>query len=471
MLWLCIHFPNLAIELREPRDTGAAVVFDHHGSRRHVIACNQPAQQHAISTGMDVAAALVRSPQLKAIKRSRSQEKQALQALAGWSEQFSSFVTLDSQRWLLWIEIGASLHYFGGLSALMEKITRGLQELGYAFATGIAPTIEAAALLTQHKHATPIHQTNAIKLAISALPAHLLMMPSNTLDAFNDVGWQYIGEVLNAPRDQLARRFGPNVTQYLQRLLGEAADPREPYRAPATYRRCLELSFAVNAVEPLLFPLRRMLSELQGYLRGRDVALQDLQLSLVHEKHSEATSPTILRLHTTQPQRDAQALWLLLREMLEHTTLPAATVELIITVKKFVAPDNTQLDFFDNKARREHSWSNLLDKLRARLGTQAIKHLGLQDDHLPEKAWCVIGEGNQDKTTSPVSAQRPLWLMQPQLLHSLPDLIGKPERIECNWWINDTQRDYYIAETSEGSRWWLYRDVQSSQWYLHGLWG
>jgi len=470
MLWLGIHFNALAIELREPRDLDATAVIDRHGSRRWILACNNAARQAGIHPHMEATTALVLMPSLKLTDRSRSQERRALQALASWSEQFSSFVTLDAQRWLLWIEIGASLHYFGGLNALMEKITRGLQELGYTFTTGIAPTIEAAALLTQHKDAQPTHQTTAIKLAISALPVNLLTISSSALDAFQDVGWQYIGEVLNAPRDQLARRFDPDLLQYLQRLLGEAADPREPYRTPATYRRRLELTFAVDAVEPLLFPLRRMLVELQGYLRARDVTLQDLQLILVHEKNNQPPSTT-LQLHTTQPQRDAQVLWLLLREMLEHTALPAATVELIINVKQFVAPDNTQLDFFEDKARREQSWSNLLDKLRARLGTHAVKHLGLNDDHLPEKAWCVIDNEKQNKTIVPVSAQRPLWLIQPKLLHSLPNLIGKPERIECNWWQDDTQRDYYIAETSEGSRWWLYRDVQSSQWYLHGLWG
>jgi len=469
MLWLCLHFSSLSIELREPRDQFPTAVVDRQNSRRHVIACNKAARQAGIHPHMDASTALTLMPSLKLVDRSRSQERKALQALASWSEQFSSFVTLDAQRWLLWIEIGASLHYFGGLTALMEKITRGLGELDYSFATGIAPTVEAAALLTQHADAAPVYDQQAIKLAISALPVCLLAISPTAVDAFRDVGWQYIGEVLNAPRDQLARRFGPELTRYLQRLLGELADPREPYRTPSTYRRHLELSFAIDTTEPLLFPLKRMLGELQGYLRARDTALQALQLTLVHEKQAD----TVLQLGTTQPQRDAQSLWLLLREMLEQTELPEAILELILTVNQFVAPNNTQLDFFDDKSKHEQSWSNLLDKLRARLGTNAVKHMGLQDTHLPEKAWCVI---NHEATDKPAiahnSPQRPLWLMQPRLLHTLPALLGKPERIECNWWSgDDVQRDYYIAETPEGSRWWLYRDVQSAQWYLHGLWG
>lgn len=466
MLWLCIHFPNLAIELREPRDMHSTAIVDRHGSRRHVIACNKSAYDAGVRHGMDAATALARDPTLKLINRSRAQERNALQALASWNEQFSSMITLDTQRWLIWIEIGASLHYFGGLDVLLGKINSGISELGYSFTTGVAPTPEAAALLTQYKDAQPIHQVKAIKLAVSSLPVYLLAVAPTALTAFRDVGWQYIGEVLNAPSDQLTRRLGPDLTHYLQRLLGEMPDPRQPHRTPATYRRRFELSFAVSAIEPLLFPLKRMLGELQGYLRARDAALQELQLTLIHEKHDD----TLLQLCTTQPQRDAHALWLLLREMLERTVLPEATVELIITVKQFVSPNIAQLDFFDDKAR-DQSWVMLLDKLRARLGKHAVQHLGLQDDHLPEKAWCVINDEKSNNNPHQLaSPQRPLWLMKPNPLHSLPTLLGKPERIECNWWNDDIQRDYYIAETAEGCRWWLYRDLQSSQWYLHGLW-
>jgi len=50
------------------------------------------------------------------------QEKHALKALAGWAGQFSSRVFLDTERQLLWLEIGSSLRYFGGLDALVARV-------------------------------------------------------------------------------------------------------------------------------------------------------------------------------------------------------------------------------------------------------------------------------------------------------------------------------------------------------------
>jgi protein ImuB len=51
-----------------------------------------------------------------------------------------------------------------------------------------------------------------------------------------------------------------------------------------------------------------------------------------------------------------------------------------------------------------------------------------------------------------------------------------PERIHGEWWVgkNETQlvRDYYRIETTDGSRYWLFRDAPAEQggsWWLHGV--
>ena len=525
MLWQCLHFPRFAIELHDVCNSAAVAIFERKGSRRHLIACNDVACEAGLHRDMDVVAAQARVPALKLLQRSRQQERNAFKALATWAQQFSSVVFFDAERWLLWIEVGASLHYFGNLTTLNTKIKQGIEALNYSVTAGIAPTPEAAALLAHYAQARPILKRNDIVATLSPLPLHLLKLPDAAHAALHEVGWKYIGEVLQVPHDQLARRFGPSAVEYLQHLLGDLPDPREPYRVPATYKRGFELMAGVHAIEAMLFPLRRMLGELQGYLRSRDTALQQLQLQLIHE-HAPAT---IIELRTTAPQRDAQRLLLLLRETLERTALPEAVIELIIVVDQFVSMGDTQQDLFSDTSTRDRNrdWCDLLDKLRARLGESAIKRLGLRDDHLPEKAWCVLSDDasqaikskdtahselakgtlpkkdrmlrqaqherktkaaghsinsaaqpepvegliNKEPNNDYSTPQRPLWLIEPTMLHTLPHLLGKPERIETGWWTGtDARRDYYIADTAAGSRWWLYRDADSAQWYLHGLW-
>ncbi len=94
---------------------------------------------------------------------------------------------------------------------------------------------------------------------------------------------------------------------------------------------------------------------------------------------------------------------------------------------RFVGLGDTQQDLFDDTTRRDHTWDNLLDKLRARLGEQAIRRLGLRDDHRPEKAWCVLidEKGTATKPTNDeVMPERPLWLLDSQRLRQLPDIAG-----------------------------------------------
>ena len=44
-----------------------------------------------------------------------------------------------------------------------------------------------------------------------------------------------------------------------------------------------------------------------------------------------------------------------------------------------------------------------------------------------------------------------------------------PERIGGAWWTgHDKTRDYFDIEDEAGRRWWLFRVLQSSRWYLHG---
>ncbi len=52
--------------------------------------------------------------------------------------------------------------------------------------------------------------------------------------------------------------------------------------------------------------------------------------------------------------------------------------------------------------------------------------------------------------------------------HTVTEAIG-PERLESGWWRGpSTRRDYFRMTTKAGSWFWIYRDLNSGQWYLHG---
>lgn len=104
------------------------------------------------------------------------------------------------------------------------------------------------------------------------------------------------------------------------------------------------------------------------------------------------------------------------------------------------------------------------ERLRARLGDDAVGTLQVQADHRPECAW-YSGEGRSADVSLP-AAPRPGWLLaEPQAL--LPEglqVLAGPERIESGWWDgDDIRRDYYLIETASGQRGWAYRNVGDSR--------
>jgi protein ImuB len=45
-----------------------------------------------------------------------------------------------------------------------------------------------------------------------------------------------------------------------------------------------------------------------------------------------------------------------------------------------------------------------------------------------------------------------------------------PERIETGWWRGrGVARDYYRVETATGRCYWVFRQLPSGPWFLHGM--
>ncbi|KAG1589015.1 hypothetical protein G6F46_014656 [Rhizopus delemar] len=117
-------------------------------------------------------------------------------------------------------------------------------------------------------------------------------------------------------------------------------------------------------------------------------------------------------------------------------------------------------------------WTQLRERLRARLGDDAVQPLAVQADHRPERA-----SGTQPAVKPPSYwPLRPGWLLDtPQPLRD-PRLriVAGPERIESGWWDQaDARRDYYVVETAHGQRGWAFRTRNDphAPWMLHGWFG
>lgn len=479
MLWLAVHLPRLPLEALG--DAHAShVVTARRGARRWVVAAPQAA---AAPPGTDWGALQVLRPDLRAVERRPRAEREAMQALAAWGYRYGSELIWEIAEAegdhavpcaMLWIEIGASLRLYGGLDALLADFDSAFAETGHEATRGVAPTIAAAALLARCGQRQAIVDLAHLGKQLSHLPLAALDLPAALAQALKAIGLLRIGELLELPAASLGRRHGPALIESLDRLLGRRPDVRPRWRVPAKFQRRFDLLGEVEHSEGLLFPLQRMTRELAEYLRARDSGLQAFRLVLVHGRASGGLRQpdTVLELQLASPTREAERLLRVLREQLARLPLPAPVVTLRLQAEQFVEPNAGQGDLFDSAPRDDEAWSQLLEKLVARLGSEAVTALGLVADHRPERCW-----QSQACDAPPVAASlpplppRPIWLIDPpRPLPRAPKQIGTAERIEGGWWDGgDVMRDYYQAEL-HGGRFWVYQDRGTQAWYLQGIW-
>ncbi len=393
-------------------------------------------------------------------------ERQALQRLAAWCYQYSDQVCIPGDRSGLFLEAGASERLFGRTEHLGRRLEQELGQLGYSAVAGSAPTPEAAWLAAPER--IHIAALNHVRRQVGPLPLDRLHLDTAQRVAMERMGFRQLRDLLRLPRKSLTRRFGPALPDYLDRVLGIRPDPRAMYRPPEAFSSRLELLAEVHACQGLLFPLKRMLDELCGVLRGGDMAVQSLQIMLGHEDHAG----TSLNLGLQSPSQDPDRLLAVLRERLERLRLPQAVREIRLeapTLLRFNAGQHSL--FHDTPAEQHQDIRQLAERLQARLGNGAVSGLTGVEDHRPEYSWRRRTLDEHPACTA--LAHRPSWLLpnpKPCVIENYRILAG-PERIESGWWDGrDCRRDYFIVRDAQGSTLWAFREYKPRRgWYLHGI--
>jgi len=423
---------------------------------------------------MPVGGALALAADLRILPRREELEQAALERLAAWCGRFSSEVSPEPPQALV-LEAARSLRLFGGGRSLLDQVSAGVAGLGYGACCCLAPTPGGALILAACGEEGVIPDSDSLGAALSRLPLAALDLGEREYADLWRMGLRRIGDLLRLPRGGLAERFGFGQVQILERLLGETPDPRRRFEPPSCYRGRLDLPAEVTRTAALVFPCRRLIEELGGFLTGRQAGVQRLAWRLHHEDLDD----TRFVLGSVRLERDP-GCWLgLLRERLERLQLPAPVRALTLDAGEVRPLPPASLELFPELACAPHPDPGLLDRLRARLGDEAVRGLALVADHRPERAWrwCPPAETGNGHGRG----DRPLWLLQqPRPLETRNrrpwwdgglDLGKERERIETGWWDGfEVARDYFCATTVQGERLWIYRELKGrGGWFLHGF--
>ncbi|WP_395607048.1 Y-family DNA polymerase [Pseudomonas sp. B22129] len=467
MRWVCIVFPQLAldgVQRVHPEPDQPLVLLAGTPQRRVLQTVNDAARALGLRPGQSLTAANALAKTFASAEYDPADIERCQQFLAAWAYRFSSQVSLYYPRALLF-EIESSLGLFGPWPQFEARLRQELTELGFRHRIVAAPNPAAARVLANLYDGLAVGDETLMQ-ALAPLPVDRAGLDPQAATALSRMGLRTLAQVQALPRHTLARRFEAGLLKHLDALAGQRPLALAFYQPPDRFDVRIELNFDVQSHQALLFPLRRLTGDLSAFLCGRDSGVQRFEL---HLEHAQAPD-SVIKVGLLSAEREPAMLFELARGRLEQVQVTSPVRGFRLVAQDLPAFVPQRHDLFDDRPQQTLPWAQLRERLRARLGDEAVQGLRFHADHRPECAWQTAADKHPCPTLNRV--QRPGWLLhEPTLLAEQGvQIVMGPERIESGWWDGaDIRRDYYLIQTRAGQQGWAYRTVgQNDGLWLHG---
>lgn len=429
------------------------------------------------------------------------------------------------------MDVTGSLRLFGGLARLMQLLAERLavffEENGLQAevqrAQGATSLIALGRLRLQGEGGA------AVKKRVADLPMHTLTAARPHLGVLERIGCRTWDDLLRLPRDGVARRFGAELLEALDRARGSTPDDYEWLLLPEHFEEKLELNALVTHAPALMAGVERLLVHLHVWLLGRQSGLCALKITWHLDKRRDVPPTGELEVRTAQPAQDLRHVARLISEHLAQQKLPAPVHSLSLQslATELLADSAAATGSLLMEARQQGDGVvELVERLSARLGDARVEAWQPCADHRPElmQRWVPARSAissitahlnparpgrkrSKAASTSSLSeikteALYPAWLLpeplklatagnNPVYQGKLHRLAG-PQRLEAaEWLLADSDaargaglsekpwalRDYFIYRSQQGGLLWVYSErlgatpesAPQRAWYLHGF--
>jgi protein ImuB len=472
-----------------------------------VVACSRAARRLGITVGMLHAdAESLAGKGVRFEPHDRLADVQRLRELVAVCHQFSPVVAIDPAELpeALFLDATGCGIGFGGEFAFVGQVVHAVHRKKYWAFAAMADTVGAAWAVARHgagqrlfemeprARVTVVSPGEQLE-ALRPLPIEALRPSPIIVEVLGDLNVVRIEQLLALPREQLPSRFGTELLTSIDRATGALPEGLKPERMvePLEARWSFESPVANSQV--LLRVFEELLGRLLKEVHGQDVGFQKLLWWLGVDKHDQVCQPVEL-LRPTASLRD---LLDLIRLQLERLRLPGEVTDISVRAAVVAPLVYRQGDLFGGRVgfNRPDDVTGLIERLSSRLGNAAVLRPRLVADAQPELAfgfdpWLAASDRSREMHRSPIPLMRPPclkdrpeavrvmsasangppgWVQWEDREYAIERTWG-PERIETGWWRGaDVRRDYYVVETTEGERLWLFRDLAAGGWFVQGI--
>ena len=460
MLWLHIHFPQLALESAFITDIRPVPKLLLQPGGHKVMQCNEHAGQMGVKVGMNKKTAFCLLNDCAIRDYDSHAERQTLQQLALICYRQAAQISVIEPQGLL-LEISSMLPLFKGLDNYCQNLKKRLDQSGFRYSLSTGHTPGCARRLAEANIELCSTDKDRHRQALRQLTIHQLNLPDKICQKLTSMGIHNYQQLNKIPLKELGYRFGYDLVESLQKL--ERDDQKiSCFKLPERFQQTVNLSYDAEQARGLIFPLRRILLSLESYLFSRQLACEKLMLKLEH-RDGRASLISIASVRGAYKQQD----WLtLISTRLDQTQLIAPVTSFTVRAKHFIPLKTYAKDILGkqhNPADQDHLQSLLI----ARLSEARVKTLKTVADPRPEVASQV--QCSYNKNNEYFSRHWPSFLLtNPKPIKKENyDIFSGPERIEGGWWdAAPVRRDYYVARKGVQICWLFRRD--DGQWFLHG---
>ncbi|MBT0586733.1 Y-family DNA polymerase [Alteromonas oceanisediminis] len=469
-LWLYLRFNALQLShvvdengLGAEQASHPIAVYCAHTNQ--LCQMNAAAAQAGLTLGIGLAAASALCAELDIIEYEPEQETKLLHSIAEQLYGVTADISLDHPNGL-YLRVDNMLKLYGSVQHYWQTLQRILQPRRFNYAC--AYSISAVKVLAKAGYNNINANPNAWKKALCGTSLSYCELTHKQIDALNRVGIQSFKQLFEQPVSALAARFDGEVLRYLSQLKGERFEQLALYRPSQKFYQHSELLYEITHSERLLKPLANLLKHLESYLVQRGLVAFDINIDMqLRDKQNQRW-----QLHSPQGESRATAWQEIAAIRIEHITLTAPVQGISLSAQQLSPAVAANDDLFAGK-RQTMNALQLLARLQAKLGSEAIAQVQRGDDFRPEyiNRWlsggqvpCITQSANQAQYYD-----RPTFLLsQPQPLSEPSKILTSPERLATGWWDDaPVERDYFIAQNPQGQYLWVFRTADN-QWFVQG---
>lgn len=472
-------FPRLASDrvlrarpLIDPVGGPFALTLKSNNTER-IYCLNETAEGLGLTRSMSFADARAFCPDLISQPARPDLDARFLATLRRWATRYCPWVGFEGDDGLV-LDVTGSTHLWGGEAEMLSDMQSRAMRAGLTLRLGCAATRGAAWAFAHY---------GTGEEALTDLPVAALRLDEAMVTALQRLGLRSIGDLTEAPRAPLARRFGPDLLLRLDQAMGHIPEPVTPESEPPSFATRMSLPEPIGLTEDVMGLTVRLLAPLCDKLNRHEMGARRLTLTL--RRVDQGSQQVELRL--AAPMRDPHRILPLFERgvgevdagfgidliRLEATQIEPLPVQQIGSVQ--TSPDQL---------------NDLITRIGTRIGLENIQRLLPADSHIPERSFAIAPAAfSQPDSAWSCPRPRPLRQFPPEPIAghgaepparfrwrrmslTTGHAIG-PERIAPEWWLPDEAwrsgvRDYWRIETREGRRLWLYHTPQNPGWFVQG---